>query len=74
INLASAVTMEGFTYPVLNKALVRDLLPDLSNGTAWVPDKPEGMALGQDGKLYIVTDNDGLDDALGETRFLRIDL
>jgi hypothetical protein len=72
INLSSASPVAGMTYPVLNKSLVRDILPDLGQGTGWTPDKPEGMTLGLNGTLYIVTDNDGLDDAVGETRFLRL--
>lgn len=30
----------------------------------------EGFAIAGNGKLYVVTDNDGLDDANGETQFL----
>ncbi|NBC50024.1 MAG: DUF4214 domain-containing protein [Gammaproteobacteria bacterium] len=63
---------EGLTYPVLNKTLLRDLLPDLQASNGWVPDKVEGMAVAADGEVYVVTDNDGIDDALGETYFLRL--
>ena len=56
--------------PVLTKTLVRDLLPDLQATKGWVQEKVEGMTVGGNGDLYVVTDNDGLDDAGGETVFL----
>ncbi|WP_456381158.1 esterase-like activity of phytase family protein [Thiolapillus sp.] len=60
-------------YPVITKTLVRDMLPVMQSGNGWVPDKLEGLAVAADGKVYLVTDNDGLDDATGETMFLRLD-
>lgn len=54
----------------LPKTLVRDLLPDLRATNGYVQEKVEGMAIGGNGHLYVVTDNDGLDDANGETVFL----
>lgn len=33
-------------------------------------EKVEGFAIAGNGNLYVVTDNDGLDDANGETVFL----
>ncbi|GGN29439.1 hypothetical protein FHR83_007729 [Actinoplanes campanulatus] len=33
-------------------------------------DKVEGLAVAGDGRTYTVTDNDGIDDATGETVFL----
>jgi hypothetical protein len=35
-----------------------------------VQDKPEGLAVSAEGKVYLVTDNDGVDDSTGETQFL----
>ena len=35
-------------------------------------DKVEGTALAADGRFYVVTDNDGIEDATGETRFIRL--
>ena len=58
------------TPPMLTKTLARDLLPDLQAPSGWVQEKVEGMTVGGNGNLYIVTDNDGLDDANGETVFL----
>jgi hypothetical protein len=37
-----------------------------------VQDKVEGLAVGGDGQTYAVTDNDAIDDATGETVFLRL--
>ncbi|NEX15354.1 MAG: alkaline phosphatase [Halochromatium sp.] len=65
---------QGLAYPVFRKTLMRDLLPDLQASNGWVPDKVEGMAVTIDGQVYLVTDNDGIDDALGETYFLRLGL
>lgn len=62
---------EGQTKPVLAKRLVRDLLPALTAGGGVVHDKPEGLAV-IDGELFGVVDNDGLDDAPGESVFLRL--
>ena len=55
---------------VLPKTLYRDLLPDLRATRGWVQEKAEGVAVAGNGNLYVVTDNDGLDDATGETVFL----
>jgi hypothetical protein len=37
-----------------------------------VLDKPEGLTIGADGEAYAVTDNDGVDDATGETQLFRL--
>lgn len=60
----------GETLVTVEKALLRDALPDLENASIWTAEKLEGMAVTSDGKLYIITDNDGVDDATGETIFL----
>jgi hypothetical protein len=62
---------EGQPKPVLTKRLVRDLLPVLTAGGGVAHDKPEGLAV-IDGELFGVVDNDGLDDAPGESVFLRL--
>ncbi len=49
---------------------VYDLLPALNEGNGWISDKPEGVAVTRNGQLYLVTDNDGVDDWSGETTFL----
>lgn len=64
------LTEAGQTPKVLPKTLARDLLPDLRATNGFVQEKVEGFAVAGNGKLYVVTDNDGLDDANGETVFL----
>lgn len=56
--------------PVLPKTLARNLLPDLQANRGFTQEKVEGFAVAGNGNLYVVTDNDGLDDANGETVFL----
>ncbi|MEU4424591.1 esterase-like activity of phytase family protein [Actinoplanes sp. NPDC024001] len=58
--------------PTVRKKLVKDLLPLLKADGGWVQDKVEGLAIAGDGRTYAVTDNDGLDDATGETVFLNL--
>ena len=58
------------TPTVLPKTLVRNLLPDLQATNGFVQEKVEGFAIAGNGKLYVVTDNDGVEDANGETQFL----
>nr|WP_268980310.1 esterase-like activity of phytase family protein [Streptomyces tendae] len=55
---------------VLPKRLAHDVLPDLRATNGWTQEKLEGLTVGGDGHVYAVTDNDGLDDATGETVFL----
>lgn len=54
----------------IQKKLLRDLLPDLQASSVWIAEKVEGVAVTAGGDLYVVTDNDGIDDATGETVFL----
>ncbi|GID33016.1 esterase-like activity of phytase family protein [Paractinoplanes brasiliensis] len=58
--------------PTVRKRLVQDLLPLLRADRGWVQDKVEGLAIAGDGRTYAVTDNDAVDDATGETVFLRL--
>ncbi|UTS81769.1 esterase-like activity of phytase family protein [Phaeobacter piscinae] len=62
----------GGDLPVVSKELVRDLLPDLTATGGYVLDKVEGLAITAEGEGFIVTDNDGVDDASGETMFFSI--
>ncbi len=55
---------------VLPKTPARNLLPDLQATNGYVQEKVEGFAVAGNQNLYVVTDNDGLDDANGETVFL----
>ena len=62
----------GEGLPVLEKRLVRDLLPQLDAASISVPDKVEGFARTADGRRWMVTDNDGVDENYGETVFTRL--
>jgi hypothetical protein len=62
----------GGPLPVVTKEVVRDLIPDLAANGGYVVDKIEGVAIFEDGTTWISTDNDGVDDASGETFFWTI--
>lgn len=53
--------------PLVAKEVVRDLIPDLKQWNGYVVDKVEGMAMDSTGKVWLVTDNDGVKDSSGET-------
>ena len=63
---------EGESFPLVSKRLERDLLPELQSTGGWVLDKVVGAAVDKQGRLFVVTDNDGVEDASGETRFMRL--
>jgi hypothetical protein len=56
--------------PVLPKTLAYDALPDLRATNGWTQEKLEGLTVAGNGRVYAVTDNDGLDDSTGETVLL----
>jgi hypothetical protein len=60
-------------FPVVNKKLVRDLMPDLEATGGLVLEKIEGLAVSEDGDVLVVNDNDGVDDSNGETQLLRFE-
>jgi DNA-binding beta-propeller fold protein YncE len=63
----------GGELPLVEKALVRDLIGDLRTAAnGYVVDKVEGFAIEAGGEAFIVTDNDGVDDSSGETLFIRL--
>lgn len=55
--------------PAVEKKKLRDLTPDLMKLGGYGLDKVEGMTVDKDGNLFVVTDNDGVDDSSGETAF-----
>ncbi len=57
---------------VVTKVLVRDLIGDLSNTGGLVAEKVEGSAVTANGDVYIINDNDGVDDNNGETRLINL--
>jgi hypothetical protein len=56
----------------IGKTALRDVLPDLEAASIWTAEKLQGLGVAADGYVYAVTDNDGVDDATGETLFLRL--
>jgi hypothetical protein len=48
---------------------VYDIRPHLTATNGWITDKPEGVGVLEDGRLFVVTDNDGVEDWSGETWF-----
>ncbi len=63
---------QGRVFPLLEKELVRDLIPDLTADNGPVLEKVEGLGILANGDAIIVTDNDGVDDASGETQFIKL--
>ena len=62
----------GGELPVVTKEVVHDLIPDLAAQGGYIVDKIEGMAIMEDGTIWMSTDNDGVDDSSGETFFWSI--
>jgi Esterase-like activity of phytase len=62
----------GGDFPVVEKTLVRDLIPDLKGDNGPVLEKVEGFTVLYNGDALIVTDNDGVSNSSGETQFIRI--
>lgn len=57
---------------VVDKTLAADLIWRLRADKGWTQEKLEGVAVQPDGTVYVVTDNDGVKDATGETVFNRL--
>lgn len=62
----------GGTLPVVEKTVKLDLIPSLASSKGWLLDKPEGFTVTADGRMILVTDNDGVDDAPGETQIFTL--
>lgn len=62
----------GGALSVVPKKLLTDVLDDLRARSIYTPDKLEGLAVGAKGDVYLVTDNDGVDGAVGQTVFLTL--
>lgn len=63
----------GGDLPVVEKELYKDLLPVMQSYGGYVLDKVEGLGIDKNGEMFIVTDNDGVDDSNGETQFIKLD-
>ena len=57
---------------VVTKTLVRDLMADLAEAGGLTPEKIEGSAVMANGDVYIINDNDGVDDNSGETQLINL--
>lgn len=60
------------TVTPVTKTLALDLLPTMQSLNGWTQEKLEGLAIAADGTVYAATDNDGVDDATGETQFFAV--
>ena len=72
VNGVTPKTQAEGNFPILSKTLAIDVLPAMQAGKGWVHDKLEGLARTADGDVYVVTDNDGVDNSTGETQFLNL--
>ena len=54
------------------KTLVRDLVSDLQSAGGMTYEKVEGLAVISNGDVYIINDNDGVDDNSGETQLMNL--
>ena len=68
----NAMVAVGETPAVLAPERVVDLLPYLTSTGGYVLDKVEGLAIADDGTMWVSTDNDGVDGHSGETMFFAI--
>lgn len=59
---------QGDPAALVHKRLAIDVLPVLEQTNGWTQEKLEGLAIAGD-QVYMVTDNDAVDDATGETVF-----
>lgn len=57
----------------LEKTLVRDLMDDLAAPAGLTAEKVEGLAVTASGDVYIVNDNDGVDDNSGEMQLIKLE-
>ncbi len=62
----------GQPLPVIGKVLAADVLGDLDAQSISVPDKIESLGLTADGRVWLATDNDGVDENYGETLFFEL--
>ncbi len=62
----------GEELEIVEKTQAVDVLEEMLATNGWISDKPEGLAVTSDGTVYLVIDNDGTDDAPGETQFITL--
>ncbi len=56
----------------ITKTLVRDIMSDLQAPGGLIYEKVEGSAVMANGDVYIINDNDGVDDNSGETQLINL--
>lgn len=56
----------------LTKTLVRDLMEDLAAPGGLICEKIEGLALMSNNDVWIINDNDGVEDNSGETQLINL--
>jgi hypothetical protein len=68
------IDLSGHPATVLagGKELVRDLVPDFTALGGQMPEKVEGSTVAADGNVWVINDNDGIDDNSGETQLLNL--
>lgn len=70
VDLAAATFVEyGQALEVVPATLAADVLDVLEANSILTPDKLEGLGVTAGGEVWLSTDNDGLDDAIGQTVF-----
>ena len=74
VSVAGLEPLAEGDFPIVEKTLVHDLIPDLAATGGQIIEKVEGFAILADGTAMINTDNDGVDDSSGETQFIVIDM
>ena len=62
----------GAALDTVSKRLLRDVLDDLDERSISVPDKLEGLGITADRRIWLATDNDGVDENYGETLFFSL--
>jgi hypothetical protein len=62
----------GETLDVVEKKPFADVLDELDERSIAIPDKLEGVGVTRNGRIYLPTDNDGVDESHGETLFFRL--
>jgi len=67
INLQTVVDGQTIT-----KTLLKDIKPSLASAKGNIIEKVEGTAVMANGDVYLVTDNDGVNDHSGETQLINI--
>ncbi len=78
-DFAELKTLVNFRWSAVQDGIVSaadkqvyDLIPDMLATNGWISDKPEGVGIANNGRVFVITDNDGVDDWSGETQFLRL--